>query len=94
MDGLAVGGFEGLQVSPKDVVGLAGREALFELTVVIGIDFPSRLIGLVLATPDLYGDAIDWSVIGSPHSPNDQGVGLPAGFLSGEEAIVGTEGGK
>jgi hypothetical protein len=88
---LAIGGFEVLEVSPENVVGLAGRQALLELTMVVRIDFPSRFVRLVFATPDLYGDSIDRSVVGSPHGPYDHGVGFPSGFLSCQQAIPRTE---
>src|SRR5215468_2681106 len=91
VEGFAVGGFEPLEIGPENVIGLARRQALFKLAVVIGIDFPARLIGLVFAASDLYRDSIDGSVVGSPHRPNDHSVGLSSGFLSCEQTIPRTE---
>jgi hypothetical protein len=91
VEGLAVGGFEILQIGPENVVGLAGWQALFEFAVVVGVDLPSRLVRLVFATTDLYCDSIHRSIIGSPHCPYDHGVRFPIGFLSMELASPGTE---
>jgi hypothetical protein len=91
VEGFAVGGFEILQIGPENVVGVAGWQALLEFAVVVGIDFPSRLVRLIFATPDLYGDSIYRSVIGTPHRPHDHGVGFPFGFLSIEQVTPGTE---
>jgi hypothetical protein len=91
VDGLAIGWFESFEIGPENVVGLAGRQALFEFAVVVGIDFPSHLIGLVLAAADFDGDSIYRCVVGSPHRPNDYSVGFSSG-LGCEQAIPRTEG--
>ena len=91
VDGLAVNGLEVLEVGPENVVGLAGRQALLELTMVVGIDLPSRFGRFVFATPDLYADSEDRSVVGSPDGPHDYCVRFPAGFLSFEQATPETE---
>ena len=91
MEGFAVGGFEVLQIGPENVVGVAGWQALLEFAVVVGIDFPSRLVRLVFATPDLHRNSIHRSVIGTPHRPHDDGVRFAFGFLSIEQATRGTE---
>ena len=41
--GLAVGGFDVLQIGTEDVVGFSGGKALGEFSVMIGIDLPFRL---------------------------------------------------
>jgi hypothetical protein len=91
MEGFAVGGLEVLQIGPENIVGVAGWQALLEFAVVVGIDFPPRLVRLVFATPDLHRDSIHRSVIGTPHSPHDHSVRFPFGFLSIEQATPGTE---
>jgi hypothetical protein len=91
VEGFPVGGFEILQIGPENVVGFAGWQALLEFAVVVGIDFPSRLVGLVFATPDFYADSIHRSIIGTPNGPHDHGVGFPFGFLSMEQTTPGTE---
>src|SRR5215831_7082788 len=88
----SVGWLEVLEIGPENVVILARRQALFKLATVVGIDFPARLIGLVFAATDFYVNSIHWTVIGSPHGPDDHGVRLSSGFLSCEEAIPRTEG--
>jgi hypothetical protein len=88
---LAVGWLEVLEIGPKNVVGLTRRQALLKFPVVVGIDFPARLIGLVFAAPDLDGDSIHWSVVRAPHGPDNHSVGLSSGFLSCEQAIPRTE---
>ena len=87
----AIGRFEILEIGPENVIILAGRQALFKLAVVVGIDFPARLVGLVFAAPDFYVNSIHWSVVGTPHSSNDDSVRLSSGFLSCEQAIPRTE---
>jgi hypothetical protein len=82
VNGLAIGWLESLEIDPENVVGIAGWQPLFEFAVVVGIDFPARLIGLIFAAPDLNSDSIDWSVVRSPHGPNDHRVGLSSGILS------------
>jgi len=91
VEGLAVGWLEALEVGPENVVRFAGWQPLFKLAVVVGKDFPARLIGLVFAAPDLHGHSIHRSVIGAPHGPDNHSVRLSSGFLSCEQAIPRTE---
>jgi hypothetical protein len=88
---LAVGWLETLEIGPENVVGLARRQALLKFAVVVGINFPARLIGLVFAAPDLDGDSIYGSVVRAPHGPDNHSVWLSSGFLSFEQAIPRTE---
>jgi hypothetical protein len=91
MDGLAIGRFESFQVSPEDVIGFAGRNALGEFAHVIGVDLPASFIGFVLSLSDLHSNAVHRAIIGAPDGPGDQSVRLPSGFLSGEQSIPRTE---
>jgi hypothetical protein len=82
MNGLAVGRLEVFEIGPEDIVGITSRKPLFELAVVIGVDFPARFIRFVFAAPYLDGNSIHRSIVGPPHSANDYGVRFPSGFLS------------
>src|SRR5579863_2676295 len=71
---LAVGGFVALEVGPENIVGLAGRNSLCELAMVVGIDFPLGF--LALGGTDFHGDAIDRMVVRAPDRAEDDGVGF------------------
>ena len=86
VQGLAVGRLEVLQVRREDVVGFPGGNALGEFAHVVGIDFPLRF--LVFRAADLYGDAVDRTIVGAPDGAGDQSVGLAFGFGSREEAFA------
>src|SRR5580700_10383448 len=65
---------ESLQISPDDVVGLAGRHPLCELPLMVGIKLPFGFF--LICEPDLHVDAINRAVVRSPDRPKNQGVGL------------------
>src|SRR2546423_5938321 len=71
---LAIKGFHVFQIGGKDVIGVAGRNALSEFSVVVGVDFPLRF--LIFGTADLDWDTVDGMVVRSPDGSGDQGVGL------------------
>src|SRR5271154_2442599 len=71
---LAVGGLEAFEVGPDDVVVFAGRNALGELAVVVGIHLPLGL--LVFGAADFYFDPVDGTIVRSPDRAHDQGVGF------------------
>lgn len=91
VDGLAISRFEAFQIGPENVIGFAGRYPLGEFTHVIGVDLPASFIGFVFSLPDLHSDSVHRTIIGSPNGSGDQGVRLPSGFLSFEQAIPRTE---
>src|ERR1700737_880543 len=63
-----------LHVGPNDVVRLADRQPLGELTVVIGIELPpgSFLVG----PPDLHLDPVYGVPVRVPYRSKDQGIRL------------------
>src|SRR3974390_2370348 len=91
VDGLAIGRFEAFQIGPENVIGFTGRDALGEFAHVIGVDLPPSFIGFVFSLSDLHSDAINGAIIRAPDGPGDQGVRLPSGFLSCEQATSRTE---
>src|SRR5207253_8417676 len=66
------------QVSPQQVIGLARRNPLSELSVVVGNKHPARL--LIVRTADLDFNPIQRVIFGTPDSAKNQGVGF-FGFL-------------
>ena len=61
---------------PENVVRLAGRNALSELAVVVGVEFPLGL--LVFGASDFYFDAVDWMIVWTPDRAEDESVALVA----------------
>ena len=80
--GLAIGGFDVLQIGSEDVVGFSGGQSLGEFSVVIGLDLPFRL--LIFGTADQHGNAVDRAVVWPPHGSDDHGIGFLFFFLSGQ----------
>jgi len=76
VQGFSIRRLEPLEVSPDHVVGFAGAEALGELTLMVGNQFPARLAGFVLSAPDFHPDAVDGAIVWSPNGAKDQGVRL------------------
>lgn len=89
--GLAVGGFQVLQISGENVIGLTGRNALGKLAHVIGVDLPTDFLRLICAFADSHDNTVHGVIIGSPNGSGDQGVGLASGFLGSEQAALRTE---
>ena len=71
---LAIGRFEALQVGPENVVSLARRNALGELSHMIGVELPADFLRLIASLAYFHRDAVEGTVIGSPDSSGDQGV--------------------
>src|SRR5262245_43781452 len=74
MDRLAIGRLETLQIGPNNVLCFAGREALLELPMMVGIDFPADFLGFVGGFTNLDSDAVDGQVVWAPHGSYNQGV--------------------
>lgn len=87
--GLTIGRLEILEIRGEDVVGLAGRNPLCELTHVVGIDLPLRLF--IFGAADLYGDAVHGMIVRSPDGSGNQRVRALFGFVRGVKAVFGTE---
>src|SRR5208282_110703 len=68
----AVGQFVALDVSPHDVIGLAGGHALREFAVVIGIKLPAGFF--LVGQADLYLDSIERLSTWIPNRAEDQRV--------------------
>jgi hypothetical protein len=68
--------FDAFEVGRKDVIVFAGGNALREFAIVVGVHFPSDLLGLVFGTADLHLDTVDGMIIGSPDGSEDEGIGL------------------
>src|SRR5690349_7022943 len=76
---LAVDRFIPFQISPEDVVGFPRGNTLGELAIVIGKELPLGF--LILGTPDLYGHAVDGTVVRSPNGSKNECVGLLLGVM-------------
>src|SRR5215471_1387016 len=68
------GAFRNFQVCPDDVVGLAGRNPLRELSAVIGSELPLGFFFVGAAYLD--SDSISGAVIGTIDRTEDQRIGL------------------
>jgi len=84
MDRLAIVRLESLQVSPHNVLSFTSRQALLELTVVVGKDLPANFLGFVGGFTNLDNDAINRAVVRPPYRSYDQSIGFASGSLSGE----------
>jgi len=76
VEGPAVGGFDVLEIGRKDIVALAGGNALGEFAVVVGEEFPADSFGLVGGAANPYGDAVDGVVVGPPDGAEDEAIGF------------------
>lgn len=85
----AVGEFDAFEVGGEDVVIFAGGDALREFAIVVGVHLPADFLGLVFGAADLYFDAVDGLIIGSPDGAEDEGIRLRglAAPLRGVEGV-------
>src|SRR5215471_17552105 len=89
---LSIGRFEVLEIGRKNVFALARRHALGELTHVVREDLPANFVGFVFCAADVYGNAVNRTIIRSPDSSSDQGIGLRCRLLSREQSVDWAEG--
>src|SRR6266567_7703397 len=82
---LAVDSLEMLQIRREDVVRFARGDALRELSMMVGVDFPLRLLVFGAANPD--GHPIYRAIIGPPDGSGDERVGLLFRLLGREQAV-------
>jgi len=90
VEGLSIGRFKVLQIGGKDVFVFTGRNALGELAAMIGIDFPSNLLGFIRSTANSHRDAENGPVIGTPDRTKDKRIWL-VGFLRRQKTIARNE---
>src|SRR5579872_7585520 len=87
MNRLAVSRFVAFEVGPDNVFSFPDGQALFKLTVMVGVDFPTNLLRLIGGFADLDRDAVDGQIVRSPNRTDDQRVGLSLGPLSREQRV-------
>ena len=92
VEGLAITGLVAFEIGPDDVFGFFCGQALLKLPVMVGVDLVADFLGLVGRFANFDGDAVDGSIIRTPHGADDHCERLFLRMLSSKKGVPRTEG--